>query len=170
MWYIKMMIAVVSASIFHLSNTYVIFLLVAVESGRVVCRISKILDLARGKCHMPNCSSVYTVSYETRGCALVVHGLCENGHKLYWTSSCQTANNNGDKLHEDNLLFAMAVTLSGNNYSKLEQFCKILNLYIICRTTFHMYQRLYICPGIDKFYCREQVNYCITTFCNEILF
>lgn len=80
---------------------------------------------------MPNCSSVYTVSYETKGCALVVHGLCENSHRFYWTSSCQTANNNGDKLYEDNLLFATAVILSGKNYSKLEQFCKILNLYII---------------------------------------
>ena len=80
---------------------------------------------------MPNCSSVYTVSYETSGCALVVHCICEKGHKFHWTSSCQINNNNGDKLHEDNLLFAMGVVLSGNNYSKLEQFCKILEMQTI---------------------------------------
>ena len=79
------------------------------------------------------------------------------GHKFHWTSSSQINNDNGVKLYEDNLLFAMGVVLSGNNYSKLEQYCKILEIQTISRTTFHMYQRLYICPGINKFYCRKQV-------------
>ena len=64
-------------------------------------------------------AAVCTVLYETSGCALVVHCTYEKGHKFHWATSCQINNNNGDKLHEDNLLFAMVVVLSGNNYSKL---------------------------------------------------
>ena len=95
--------------------------------------------------------------YETSGCTLVVHCICEKGHKFHWASSCQINNNDGDKLHEDNLLFAMGVVLSGNNYSKLKQFCKILEMQTISQNTFQMYQWLYNCPGINKFYWRKQV-------------
>ena len=117
------------------------------ESKRLVCCISKVLELARGKCRVPDCSSVYTtVSHETCGCVLAVHCICKKGHKFHWTSSSQINNDNGVKLYEDNLLFAMGVVLSGNNYSKLEQYCKILEIQTISRTTFHMHQQLYICP------------------------
>lgn len=56
------------------------------------------------------------------------------------------------------MLFSMAVVLSGNNFQKIERFSKTMSLHVISWSTFHMYQRLYICPGIEKFYFKTQVN------------
>ena len=54
------------------------------------------------------------------------------------------------------ILFAMAVVLSGNNFQKIENLARILQLYVISQTTFHMYQRLYICPGIEKYFLKHR--------------
>ena len=40
----------------------------------------------------------------------------------------------------------------------------------ISQTAFHMYQWLYICPGINKFYCRKQVIIVFLQFQNAIYF
>ena len=42
------------------------------------------------------------------------------------------------------------MVLSGNNFQKIENLTRILKLHVISLITFHMYQRLYICPGIEK--------------------
>ena len=49
----------------------------------------------------------------------------------------------------DNILFIMAIVLSGNNFQEIENLARILSLHVISWTTFHMYQRLYICAGIE---------------------
>ncbi|XP_065911288.1 uncharacterized protein [Dysidea avara] len=53
------------------------------------------------------------------------HGVCQQGHRFQWTSSRAIDNKHGNTVHEDNMLFSMAVVLSGNNFQKLNVFQKI---------------------------------------------
>lgn len=70
----------------------------------------------------------------------------------------------------DSLHFASAVVLSGNNYSKIEQFARFYRLNIVSRSTFHGYQRNYICTGVDKFYKDEQVPVDVFSMQNFYMF
>ena len=119
--------------------------------------MGKLLELAGKKCRRPNCLSVCSITYNFSGCTLIVSVACQQGHRFQWTSSCVIDNKCGNTIHEDNMLFSIAVVLSGNNFQKIERFSKTLGLHIISRSTFHMYQRLYICPGIENFYFKTQV-------------
>lgn len=125
---------------------------------RVICVVGKLLELAGKKCRTANCLSACSLTHNFSGCTLIIKGICQQGHHFQWTSSPAIDNKCGSTIHEDNMLFSMAVVLSGNNYQKIESFSKTLSLHVISRSTFHMYQRLYICPGIEKFYFKTQVN------------
>lgn len=111
------------------------------------------------RCKVQTCSSNYDIKYEICGCSLKINGRCANAHTFTWCSSDVITNVTGSKLFLDNLHFASAVVLSGNSFSKLELVCRFFNLHVVSSTTFHSYQRLYICPGVDNYYLREQVRY-----------
>ena len=53
------------------------------------------------------------------------------------------------------ILFTMAIVLYGNNFQKIENLAKILKLHVISLITLHMYQRLYIYPGIEKYFFKN---------------
>lgn len=55
-------------------------------------------------------------------------------------------------MHCGDLMLTSATVLSGNNFQKIELFCKILGLPIVSSSTFHKMQRSYIVPSIDKFW------------------
>ena len=80
------------------------------------------------------------------------------GHQFKWESSVAQANQKGSKVYADNLDFASAVVLSGNHFSKMRLFFRFYGVTVISLTTFHTYQRLFICPSIDDFYKKEQVS------------
>ena len=52
------------------------------------------------------------------GCTLIINGVCQEGHRFQWTSSRTLDKRCGNATHEDNILFAIAVVLSGNNFQK----------------------------------------------------
>ena len=120
--------------------------------------LEKLLELAGTKSRESNCSSCYTIKHKFSGCTLIISGICQQGHHFQWTLSCTIGKSCGNTVHEDNILFATAVVLSGSNFQKIENFARILQLHIISRTTFHVYQRLYICPGIEKYFFKTQVK------------
>ena len=62
------------------------------------------------------------------------------------------------EIYRDNLDFATAVVLSGNHFTKIQQFCRFFNIGVLSRTSFYAYQRLYICPAIDQYFTEQQVN------------
>ena len=93
----------------------------------------------------------------TSGCCLIIHAECDNGHSFQWNSSKSFYNQNNQNIYYDNLDFASAVVLSGNNFHEIEQFFCFLNTKIISASAFFAYQRLYICPAVDRFYQAEQV-------------
>ena len=127
--------------------------------------LGKLLELAGRKCRESNCLSCYTIQHKFSGCTLIISGVCQKGHQFQWTSSCTIGKNCGKAIHEDNILFAMAIVLSGNNFQKIEILARILKLHVISRTTFHMYQRLYICPGIEKYFFKTQVLLVVMCIC-----
>lgn len=127
--------------------------------GHVICSVELLLELAKGKCREEHCDKFYnTVTHAASGCCLIIHTLCENGHSFRWDSSKSFYNQNNQNMYYDNLDFASAVILSGNNFHKMEQFFRFLNTKIISTTSFFAYQRLYICSAIDHFYQAEQVG------------
>lgn len=127
--------------------------------NRIFCSVNKILKLAQRKCSFPLCDSFYKVSYKPSGCAIIVSGICDNGHKFEWTSSESSVNQSEHTLYRDNLSFATALVLSGNNFSKIALFCKFYGVKVISKSTFYAYQRQYICAAVHHFYTTKQVIY-----------
>lgn len=84
-------------------------------------------------------------------------GTCANGHPFQWESSDKLETGDQKKLHIDNLHFALAIILSGNNQSKMEQFARFYCLSILRGASFHGYQHNYVCSGVDRFYKHQQV-------------
>lgn len=124
----------------------------------VLCSVRKLLELVGVTCPKGNCESSINVGYELCGCCMKIYGCCTNAHKLDWVSSDFHLNNNGSRIYNINISLASAVVLSGNSFTKMSTFFKFMNVAIISRTTFHSYQRHFICPAVNKFYEKEQVH------------
>ena len=86
-----------------------------------------------------------------------------------WASSEMSMNKSNNKLFKNNLVFSSAVVLSGLSYYKVSDFAKIIGLSISSSTSFHSYQRHYICPGIQVYFDKEQVLY-LLKFLRDILY
>lgn len=133
---------------------------------RIICSLSRLLELARRKCTSDGCNSQCNISYKKCGCCLLINGICECGHTFTWESPERLLNQSISRLYQDNLCFASAVLLSGNNFTKVELLCQFLGVPIISKSTFHSYQRNFICPAINKHYTTEQVR---IEFLHEVL-
>ena len=59
------------------------------------------------------------------------------------------------EIYCDNLDFAAAVVLSGNQFTKIQQICQFLNVAVLSHTSYYSYQRLYICPAIDQYFTEQ---------------
>ena len=118
---------------------------------RFICSVNKLLELIGSNCHTTGCNRNCSVTYSFNGCCLVIKGLCSVGHVFTWTSSDMQVNRSGGKIFVNNLDLASARVVSGNNFSKMQLLFHFLHMPIISLTTFHAYQRLYICPGIDHY-------------------
>lgn len=124
----------------------------------ILCSITKLLELVGVICPENHCGSVINVGYEFYGCCIKLYGCCSNGHKLDWVSSDFHSNNNGTRIYNINIDLASTIVLSGNSFAKLSTFFKFMNMATISWTTFHSYQRHFICPAVNKFYIKEQVH------------
>ena len=137
---------------------------------RVICSLHKLLELAGGVCNVNNCGSRRVVDYKTSGCCVKIFGACINGHPFQWESSDLLYSEDQRKMYLDNLHFAATLVLSGNHYEKIEMLAKFYGLHIFCSSSFHAYQRHYICPGVNKFYEHQQVFITCNTFIIYSLF
>ena len=98
------------------------------------------------------------MKYRQCGCVITILGSCENGHTFEWVSDL-IVNQSQHKLYKDNLRFASAITLSGNNLANIQLFCQFLRIQTISKSTFHAYQRNIICPAVHRFYITKQLGY-----------
>ena len=111
----------------------------------------------------------HVTHYKIYGCCIVIQYQCLRGHKFVWASSEMSMNKSNNKLFKNNLVFSSAVVLSGLSYYKVSDFAKIIGLSISSSTSFHSYQRHYICPGIQVYFDKEQVLY-FFKFLRDILY
>ena len=123
----------------------------------VICSSHKILELFGKICQVEGCGKEYHFNNTTIGCCLSISAQCSNGHSRKWLSSEKISNGSSD-IYQDNLDFAAALILSGNPFAKVQQLCQFFEMEVLSCTSFYSYQRLYICPAIDKFYEKQQVN------------
>ena len=124
---------------------------IAFKPTSFICSLHKLLELAAGVCDVGNCRSQHNVDYCPSGCCVSIFGTCTKGHPFHWESSDRIGTEDQRKLHIDNLHFAAAVVLSGNNYSKMELFARFYQLNILCSASFYENQRNYVSLGVDKF-------------------
>jgi len=91
------------------------------------------------------------------GCAIVVKMKCNAGHVFTWSSSPVIRNANRQTIYKCNLAFASSLLFSGNNYYKIRQFFKFIDVSCIAPSTYFTYQRLCLCLVISDFYDRQMV-------------
>jgi len=129
------------------------------EEVKVLCSLSKLLELAGDRCRICSCCCS-SISHWVVGCTLVIKCLCEVGHMFSWESSTTICNTGNSEMFWNNLVFDASILLSGNSFYKALQLCKIFNLSCIAPTTYFLYQRL---ATIKRFYEQSQVQFLSTS-------
>ena len=132
----------------------------AAMDKRIICSPNKLLELFGKFCQEDGCGKEYHFTNTTIGCCLSIVAQCSNGHCRKSWSSDKIPSTKGE-IYRDNLDFATAVVLSGNHFTKIQQFCRFFNVAVLSRTSFYAYQRLYICPAIDQYFTEQQVKHSI---------
>lgn len=59
-------------------------------------------------------------------------------------------------MHAGDLVFASAILLFGNIFQKITTLAKFMKLPILSSSTFHIIQKTYLVPSIDRFWIRKQ--------------
>ena len=122
---------------------------------RIVCIVKKLLELVGENCREHNCSNTLKYSANICGCVLTIQGSCKDGHLFYWSSSEELYSQTGSKVMLDNLCLVGAIVLSGNQFSKIKLMFRFAEIACLSSTTFHAYQRHYICPVVNDYYLME---------------
>ena len=123
---------------------------------KIMCFMDNLIELIGNQCRF--CSLKCKVSTRVVGCTLVVNMLCNTGHTFSWASSPVLINHNNSTIYKGNLAFALALLLSGNYFNKILQLFHFLGLKCISTSTYYAYQRLVLCPAIQKFYNNAMVS------------
>jgi len=127
------------------------------SSVKIICYLDKLIELVGchcRECHLP----CRLVKRRLFGCSITIRTECEAGHVFMWSSSPVMKNANNAMIYECNMAFASSVLLSGNNFYKIHQLCRFLDLKCISLSTFFAYQRLFLCPVIQNFYDSNVVS------------
>ena len=123
---------------------------------RIICSSLKLMELFGKVCQEEGCGEEYHLTDTIVGCCLTISARCSNGHLRKWSLSERITNSNGS-VFLDNLDFATALVLSGNHFTKMQQFGRFFEMAVLSHSSFYSYQRLYICPVINNFYEKQQV-------------
>ena len=107
---------------------------------KIFCSLHKLLQLAGYICKVDGCRARRDIDYKIHGCTVKLFGICTQGHRFVWESSDVITSKAGGRLYLDNLNFASALILSGNNFCKMMAFASFYGLKIIGVITFHGYQ------------------------------
>ena len=97
---------------------------------RIICSTLKIIELFGKVCQVEGCGAEYHLTNTIVGCCFTISARCANGHLHKWSSSERITNSTtgdvlGDVLGDvfaNNLDFATALVLSGNHFTKIQQF------------------------------------------------
>ena len=124
---------------------------------KIICYVNKLMELIG--CHCRYCPSPCRVIKKyISGCTITISTVCETGHVFTWASSPTMTNTKNTSIYQCNMEFASAILISGNNFYKIRQFCQFMDLKCISQSTFFVYQRLCLCPVIQRFYNHKMVS------------
>ena len=124
-----------------------------IKEQKFVVSETKLIDLFRGRCQEPGCSSECTVKSKSVGCTMELWWNCQNGHSGKWNSSEKYGG-----MYSNNLQFSAAVLLSGNNYTKIELMSRFLGLACPSKSSFLRVQKFYCIPAIDEWWKWMRTN------------
>jgi hypothetical protein len=60
------------------------------------------------------------------------------------------------RMHAGDLMLALSILISGNNFQKISTLAKCLKLPFLSSSTFHCIQGTYLVPSIDRFWMQQQ--------------
>ena len=119
----------------------------------VVVDVSTILELFNKSCQHSSCQGASkVVKTDVDGGVLRVSWACSEGYFGFWMSSQKLCEKNGQDIHVNTLLLAAAVLISGNNFNKMDLFCKFLGLSFISKSTYNRIQTHYVIPELDAYW------------------
>ncbi|XP_068112055.1 uncharacterized protein [Hyperolius riggenbachi] len=96
--------------------------------------------------------TVTSVNKQLQGSAIIVRGVCEDGHRFKIFESQPKVKKN----YAGNILLAASVICSGSNFSKMAHFCKVFGLLFFSEVTFHHYQKTLCFPAIHNAWEKER--------------
>ena len=136
---------------------YYVFSCSGLTKKHIICSTLKIIELFGKVCQVEGCGAEYHLTNGIVGCCMTISARCANGHLRKWSSSERITNSTTGDLFVDNLDFATALVLSGNHFTKFQQFGQFYEMAVLSCSSFYSYQRLYICPVINNFFEKQQV-------------
>lgn len=103
---------------------------------RIICSL-KLMELFGKVCQEEGCGEEYYLTNTIVGCCLTIsaHDHCSNGHLHKWSLSERITNSNGS-VFLDNLDFATALILSGNHFTKIQQYGQFFEMAVLSRSSF----------------------------------
>ena len=115
-----------------------------VEAKNILC----LLEI----CRKENCGAkASVVKQSVSGCVVIYKIVCKNNHHYQWSTSSSIRD-----MYTTNLLLCSSLLFSGNNFQKISQMFKFMNVKYISDRYFQLVQRKYLFPSIDDFYIRSQ--------------
>ncbi|XP_068735198.1 uncharacterized protein [Montipora capricornis] len=127
---------------------------------RVMVSINKLVELSEDKCALCGEGLHFKEEVKTIGSRVEIIRKCKNGHCQKWVSSEVLGVKNNVEFFLNDSLFAAAIIISGNNYSKFTLLCKALGLSIISRNTFTRFQKHCAAPVVKEIW--DEMNSLIT--------
>ncbi|XP_071819789.1 uncharacterized protein [Apostichopus japonicus] len=127
-----------------------------IEEEKCIVSLSKLLELLKlihGEyCTHTNCTKTLCYQWSAIGTAIIFSWKCEDGHVCgKWYSQ-----NRFCGIFTGNIQFSSAVTISGNNYSKMALYFKVSKVFFVSNTTFLRVQRLYVTPAVKATWQKVQ--------------
>lgn len=100
-------------------------------------------------CNVKGCKKIVKFILSEHGSAVAVTWKCDSGHDVYnWTSQPQLING----IYLGNFQALAAITLSGNNFTKIALFCKFLGLGFPSTRSHTRVQSKYVAPAVDEYW------------------
>lgn len=99
-------------------------------------------------CNVKGCKKLVKFSLSEHGSAVAVTWKCDGaGHNVYnWTSQPQLING----IYLGNFQALTAITVSGNNFTKIALFCKFLGLGFPSTRSHTRMQSKYVAPAVEE--------------------
>ena len=124
---------------------------------KVLINVPNLLELAKHKCHRPDCSKPIVRCVPTiSGCSIKLELMCSEKHLIEWYSCPNVTSKGGGSIPANNILQAAGILFSGSHYSKYFMMNRICNAHGISESIFYRYQKHLLAPTVDEYWLAQQ--------------